>query len=130
MKDIRSSVADILLPPVSGMSSESDAESTDSEAEVPPPPPKKKKPHSQVWSQSSHCCLTVQWSGCTPPCVFVSQEQDVIAVAARLELGLMHLSCQVSTIKKALINNTGKELFAALFTYSLTTMLPMRTVSM
>ena len=83
----------------------------------------------QVWSQSSHCCLTVQWSGCTPLCVLVSQEQDVIAIAARLELSLMRLSFQVATIKTALINNAGKELFAALFTYSLTTQLPMRMVS-
>jgi hypothetical protein len=36
---------------------------------------------------------------------------------------------QVATVKTALINNAGKELFAALFTYSLTTLLPMRMVS-
>jgi hypothetical protein len=41
----------------------------------------------------------------------------------------MRLSFQVATIKTALINNAGKELFAALFTYSLTTLLPMRMVS-
>ena len=111
------------------MSTESDTQSTDSEVEV-LPPTKKTKPNAQVWSQSSHCCLTVQWSGCTPLSVLVSQEQDVIAIAARLELSLMQLSFQVATVKTALINSAGKELFAALFTCSLTTLLPMRTVSM